>query len=874
MWSFRKKKQSDLDDEIAHDLALDAAQRVREGASPEQASRESRRDFGNVTLAKEDTRAAWGFLWVEVLLQDLRYAARTLRRSPGFAATAIATLALGIGVNTAIFTIFDQIAFRPLPIPDGDRLVGINESFHGRFSRSMYGNIHMLSYPELQYYAAHNHVFTSIAAYTSVRGLSLAATPPESLSGLLVTGDYFRVLGGRPALGRILSLEECATPHAVVVLSHPFWQRRFGGDPAILGTTIRLNQALFTVVGVMSPEFRGGDSKVPDLWLPISMQPEAMPGIAAPLAPQENQSWLTAIAKLKPGITVRQAQADLAVLASQLDKNFPGRIMEVSVTPGGLFGNPEARAAIMIAGTVILLIVGLVLLVACANIANLLLARAAARQREIAVRLSMGASRARLIRQLLTESAVIAVAGGGLGLLLARWSLKIGYTLLASRMPLLPMDLTLDRNVLLYTLLISAASSVMFGLLPALQATSPDLCVALKDEGALLGCRVSKMRMRGALIAGEMAVCMVLLLGAGLMVHTVLQVQALSDDLHLNSYMVVDLNLRLARYDSARAAVFHQRLKEQLDSLPGVTSALTLAAPYTDVAITEAQVEGQNLRLNFAVVSPTYFDVMGIHTTRGRTFTAAEVEHADAVVVISEALARHFWPGQDPIGRQFAYRAQGSGVPPAQVIGVVKDARSIHVWEDDGPMFYKPMSPKDIVYISLISRLPAPGSLPTSTIREMVRSIDPAVMTNTKTLADNVEREVAPVRVGAALAAILGALALLLALAGIYCVVTYSVSRRTREIGIRMTLGAERSSVIRLMLTDNMRPVLIGMAVGLVIGIAAASLLSKVLLGVRPLDPVALLVVAAFLSSVALLASYIPARRATRVDPAVALRYE
>jgi ABC-type antimicrobial peptide transport system permease subunit len=265
---------------------------------------------------------------------------------------------------------------------------------------------------------------------------------------------------------------------------------------------------------------------------------------------------------------------------------------------------------------------------------------------------------------------------------------------------------------------------------------------------------------------------------------------------------------------------------------------------------------------------------MGIHTTRGRTFTAAEVEHADAVVVISEALARHFWPGQDPIGRQFAYRAQGSGVPPAQVIGVVKDARSIHVWEDDGPMFYTPMSAKDIVYISLISRLPAPGSLPTSTIREMVRSIDPAVMTNTKTLADNVEREVAPVRVGAALAAILGALALLLALAGIYCVVTYSVSRRTREIGIRMTLGAERSSVIRLMLTDNMRPVLIGMAVGLVIGIAAASLLSKVLLGVRPLDPVALLVVAAFLSSVALLASYIPARRATRVDPAVALRYE
>jgi putative ABC transport system permease protein len=874
MWPFRRSRNRDLDDEIAHDLALDAAERIRDGASPDEAVRASLRDFGSVALTKEDTRAAWGFLWLDVLLQDLRYAIRTLRRSPGFAATAIVALALGIGVNTAIFTIFDHVALRPLPIPDGDRLVGINETFHGRFSRTMYGNIHMLSYPEFRYYADHNRVFTSIAAYANVRGLSLAGNPPESLGGLLVTADYFRTLGGRTTAGRTFSAEECATPHPVIILSYPFWQRRFGADPAIIGSTLRINQALYTVIGVMSADFMGADSKQSDLWMPISMQPEAMTGIKGSFFTDAQLSWLTAIAKLKPGVSTSQAQADLAVLASQLDKNVPGRRMEISVATGTMFGNPEAHAVILIAGAVILVIVGLVLLVACANVANLLLARAAGRQREIAVRLSMGASRARLVRQLLTESAVIAGAGGLLGLLLARWSLKTGYSILASRITILPVHFTVDANILLYTVGISAAASLMFGLLPALQATSPDLCSALKDEGALLGRRASRARLRGALIAGEVAVCMVLLLGAGLMVHTLWQVERLSDDLHLNSYLDLDLNLRLARYDIPRAIAFHQHLRQQLAELPNVRTGLSLAPPFSGVAVTDAQIGGQAVPVNFSVVSPAFFDVMSIRSTRGRLFTDRDVGRGDNVVVISQSLANRLWPGQDALGRTFTFRAQRAGAPPAQVIGVVPDVRTIHVWEDDPPLFYKPMSLNDAVIISVIVKAPTPEALPTATVRQMIRTLDPAITVNLKTLADNVQREVEPVQLGALLALILGGLALILALAGIYCVVTYSVSQRTREIGIRITLGAERGAVVRLMLADNMRPILIGMAAGLIVGVGAATLLSKVLLGVHPLDPIALIVVAAFLGAVALLASYIPAHRATQVDPAVALRYE
>jgi macrolide transport system ATP-binding/permease protein len=883
MWKLwkRKQRERELDEEIAYDLALNAEERAREGVPLEEAVRASRRDFGNVALVKEETRGAWGWLWIEVLGQDLRYGARTLRKNPAFTAMAIAALAVGIGVNTACFTIFDRVAFRPLQIPDGDRIVAVSESFHGQYSREVRGNARMLSYPELAYYAEHNHVFTQIAAFAAENRLALGGPQPETISGHLVTGEYFRLLSGHAAAGRMLMPEDSAAANAVVVLSYGFWQRRFGGDPAVVGTVIRLNQTPLTVVGVMATEFRGTGATSPDVWLPLSMQPEVMPGTAPEprdFRPEEQFSWLTAIARLKPGVTARTARADLAVLAAQIDKKFPGRITEVSVVTETLIGNPEARIAMLMVGVAMLLVVGLVLLVACANVANLLLARAAARQREMAVRLAIGASRGRVVRQLLTESAMIALAGGLSGLLLARWSLKIGYNVLVTNMSVPRVDLGLDSNVLLYTVLLSAAACLTFGLLPALQATSPDLSSALKDEGAVWGSRLSKVRLRGALMAMEVAVSMALLLSTGLLVRGILRVQALSGDLHLENYTVTTLDLQAHKYSAARAVAFRDGLRRLFDRVPGASSAMAVLPPFGGTMITSARLEGQPqdraTSVNFYVVTPEYFETMSMRPTRGRTFTAAEALRGDPVVVINQAMARRFWPGQDPLGRRFSSGPFHSGADIVRVVGVVKDARSIHLWEQDGPVFYAPMGPKDAEYISVITKGPKPGFLAPGTVQQMVRSLDPAVLASTRTLADNVEHEALPVKVSAAVAAVLGGLALLLAVAGIYCVVTYSVSQRTREIGIRITLGAERRNVIGLMLADHMRPVFAGMVGGAALGVVVSTVASKALMGVSPLDPLAFLGVAAFVTGVALLASYIPARRATKVDPSVALRYE
>jgi macrolide transport system ATP-binding/permease protein len=822
---------------------------------------------------KERKKPMTGFV------QDLRYAARTFRRSPGFAATAVIALALGIGVNTAIFSIFDQMAFRPLPVKDGDRLVGVYETFRGTFSRNMHGNIHMISYPELVKYEEHNQVFTGMAAYANVRALTLAGAQPEAVLGLLVSRNYFRVLGANTAAGRTFLPEECTSPHPVAVLSNPFWQRRFGSDSSVVGKTIRLNQTLFTVVGIAAPDFVGTEPKVPDVWLPLSMQPEVMPDRdVRDFFAAENLSWLSAVGRLKPGVTPRQAKADLSVLAAHRDTLYPGRITQVEITPSAFLNNPAARTVVLVAGALLMVAVGLVLLIACANVANLLLARAAFRHKEIAVRLSLGATRPRLVRQLLTESTLIAVAGGALGLLLARWSLRVGYTIVLSRTAMSPISPDLDLNVLLYTLLLSIGASVMFGLVPALQATNPDLAGSMKDEGALFGQGVSRTRLRNGLISSQVAVCMVLLIGASLLVRGLVNAHSLNPGYRVKDVFLTAVDLRPQGYNDVRATAFYRQLVARLDAEPGVQSALAGHPPLRGIAITGVSLEGQPAtehlpEANFNIVSANYFEVMGIGLSRGRTFLEAETNRATAAgaAVVSEAMAQAYWPGQDSIGKRFRYGAKGT-MQNAQVVGVAKDVRSNHISEPDGPSFYLPANPNQPLDLSLVTHAASRDARLTGTIRKLVRGLDPAVLATVGTMEENLEHETSPARVAMALS--LGFLALALAAVGIYGVMTYAVSQRTREIGIRMTLGAERSGVLRLMLLDSLRPVFIGMAIGAAIAAAASSTLSKMLLGISPLDPIAFVVVAAFLSGVALLASYIPARRATRVDPMVALRYE
>ena len=881
MWfSFwrRKRRDEDLDEEIAHDLMLETEKRVREGMSPEEAAKTSRKDFGNVSLVKETTREAWGWRRIEELTQDLRYAFRTLRGSPAFAFTAIATLALGIGANSAIFSIFDQVAFRPLPVKDGQQLVGVYESFHGRYSRHVYGNVHLISYPEFLNYLAQNRVFTGMAAYAEVGDLTLAGSTPESIGGLLVSQDYFSTLGGKAALGRTFSADEFQSPQPVAVLSHGFWQRRFGGDPSVIGKTIRLNQIPFSIVGIAGPDFAGTEPSIPDVWMPLVLQPEIMPNTdPRDFQSAENLSWLTALGRLMPGVTARQARVDLQLLASQMDRNHPGRDMEINVTPGTFLNNPEERTIVLVGGSIVLLAVGLVLLVACANVANLLLARAALRQKEIAVRLSLGATRARLIRQFLTESALLSLLSGGLGLLLARWSVKAGYAIIASRISVPAVDLCLDFNILIYTLLLSAAASLMFGLLPALHTTRPTLASALKEEGAFFGQRLSKTRLRNSLIAAQMAVCMVLLTGAGLLIRGLINVGTLDPGFHVKDVIITDLDLKLQRYNDASAATFYQQLMSRFDGQAGGESALAANPPLHGMMVTgisfEDPLQDAVYETNFNIVSANYFDVLGIGLSRGRTFTVAEMKSGAGVTIVSDALARTYWGGQDPLGKRIRYRQEGKLVS-AEVVGVANDIRSIHLSSPDGPFFYLPANPNKPLGLSMITRSPVAGAQSSAIVRQLARALDPAVLVSVRTMAQSVETEVSPARAGAAMALLLGGLAIVLASVGVYGVMTFMVSQRTREIGIRMTLGAGSSSVLRLLLRDTMRPVAIGMVIGAVFAAIFSQAMTKVLLGVSPFDPIAFIGVAAFLSTVALVASYVPARHATRIDPVLALRYD
>jgi predicted permease len=515
--------------------------------------------------------------------------------------------------------------------------------------------------------------------------------------------------------------------------------------------------------------------------------------------------------------------------------------------------------------------VGLVLLVACANVANLLLARATVRQREIAVRLSIGATRARLVRQLLAESTLLALLGGGLGLLLTQRLLEVGRVLAGVQ----SIDLSPDLNVLAYTLLLSIAASLMFGLTPALQATTPNLSSALREEGSIVGQRLHQSTLRSWLISVQVAICCVLLVGAGLLVRGLVYLNTVDPGFQMKNVFFTSLDLQLQNYDDVRAASFYRELLGRIDLAAGVRSALVEVPPLRGVRITGVELEGQSgtdaLSETYSnVVSGNYFAVLGIHFSQGRTFTDAEAARGEPVAVISDAMARAYWKNQNALGKRFLYGTKGS-MQRAEVIGVVGDVRSTHISALDGPLFYLPVHRGRALTVVTSS---ATAGLLAGTIRQIVHQLDPTVLASVRTIEDNLEHETSSTRVGAGLALLLGGLALVLACVGIYGVTVYVVSQRTHEIGIRMALGADRSNILRSILLETMRPVSVGVAVGVPLAAAGSIASSRLLLGVHPLDPIAFLAVTVFLGFVALVASYLPARRATCVDPMIALRYE
>ncbi len=801
-------------------------------------------------------------------LQDLRFATRSLLRHRNFTAAALLTLALGIGINTSIFTLLYSVAFRPLAVKDPGSVVNIYQTLEGEFSRQVEGSVELLSYPEYLNYRDRVAGVSGLAASSDVK-LYLGGNNVERINGLMVTDNYFSLLGGGSAIGRTFFDKECQTPLQcpVAVLSHGFWQRRFGSDQSVVGTSITLNRQRFTVLGVAAPDFHGAEMTLPDVWIPVTMQPAVMPESKYLELP--NVSWLSVVGRLKDNVSIPQLQAEMQLVAARMDQEYPGRRSIVNVMPGSYLNSPEVRSEGIPIAIMVMAAVGLVLLIACANVSNLMLARAAARRKEIAVRLALGASRWRLIKLLLTESLLLAVLGGLAGLLLA----VVVPPILLSVIPEAGLDIDFKPNVTVfaYMFLISLITGVAFGLAPAIQSTKPNLTNALKATRNRP--RASRPHLRNLLVIGQVAVSLVLLIGAGLLVRGLQQAQSTDLGFDQKNLVVATMDLTSQGYDEARAAAFHAQLSERLKALPGIKSvSLAQTVPFAGGRDETIEIEGAGSALSVSAneVSADYFQTLGIPLRRGRYFTDEDARSGQSPAVISQTMANRFWPGADPVGKRFRDNAGTSH----DIIGVVADISSRYIGKLDGPFYYTPAMPSKLTGHSFVLRTNDNLAAGVSAVREVARSLDKDVFVTVEPLEENVRRGLEPARMGAWFSGTVSLLALLIAATGIYGMLSYLVVERTSEIGIRMALGAERRNVLLLIVGDGMKLAGVGIVIGVTIAFVLTTVMSSLLFGIGQTDALTFATVSIGALAVALLACYIPARRATKVDPLVALRNE
>jgi predicted permease len=880
----RRQLDRDLDDEIAFHLAMRAEKNRALGNDSKEASREARRRFGNVGGVKEQSRAMWTFASLESWWMDVRYARRSLEKNPAFTLVAVLAIALGIGVNAGIFSVLNGVALRLLPVPSSRQVVSIDQIFHGKLRRNVHGESTLVSYQEYLSYRNDNHVFSGLLAYEPFLMATLASAPPKQLFGAATSCNYFDVLKIAPAAGRAFVDSDCAAPgtNAVVVISDELWRSSFAADPGILGRPIRLNRSTFVVIGIAPPGFMGTEPIPSAFWVPFTMEPSIEPGLEIDAMGDPNLSWLAMLGRLRPGVSLEQTRADLSVISARLDQAHPGAFASLVIRPATFMGRREEQSFVFGVGGIILVATGLVLLIACANVANLLLARASARHREIALRMSIGASRWRLVRQLLTESLLLAFIGGACGSVVAFWSFQgiSGFLLahLPRGFPPLALNLAPDWRVLAYAFVLTVFTGVAFGMVPALQATRAELNTALKEEGSsAVGASRRSGRLRSTLVGVQVAVCMVLLLAAALLMRGLYVAQTVDPGFRMNGVTSVAFDLRSQAYDDKRAAVFQSQLIDRLASLPGVDGVAQAGhAPLddnhnqTNFLLPGERGERADVdHLEFDNVSPAFFTVLEIPFARGRNFTDAESRSGANVVIITEAAARTYWHGEDPVGKSI-----GLGKEELQIVGVARDAQIMRLGQDPRPYIYLPIGPERQIRMQLLVHSALPFRQTEVAIRSAVSMVDPDLPVDVTPLADNLEIWRTPARIVASLSAALGALALVLAITGVYGVASYASSRRTREIGIRVALGAGSRDVMRLLLRQVMRPVLAGAVVGIVVCAAVSSVLSAMLFGLRSYDPVAFLVVPVLLLGVALQASYLPARRAMRIDPVAALRHE
>jgi len=814
-------------------------------------------------------------------LQDLRYGIRMLFKSPGFTAVAVLSLTLGIGANTTIFTMAKAIFLQSIPVEEPSTLMSLFST-----AQSKGGPLQEYlptPYPNAEDYREKNDVFSGVAiAVPTGVDLTLGGKKVQAFCEV-VNANFFDVVGVQPQLGRGFSAQEEKTPQPVVVLSYALWNREFGGDPKVLGRAIQINEQDFTVIGIMPSTFHDvGALGSPGAWVPMLMHDQVLTGQGKVWFNDRGFRMTAMVARLKPGVTVAQARASIHNLGLELEKEYPqnnGGRNEMLVPIDQTAIPPQLRSVYVRAGSLMFVIVGLVLLIACANVANLLLARATQRQREIGVRLAMGASRVRLIRQLLTESLLIALMAGGLGILFAYWGKALLRTLLP---PFLQrrLDLTLDVRVLLYTLVLALAATVLFGLMPAIEASKGDRIAALKDRTGNPTGSAKWYGLRGVLVMVQVALSLVALAGAGLFIHSLRNAQEMDPGFEVKHEMVMFLNLQSEHYTQARAEQFYKDVVERLAGVGTVESAsISDTFPFSGGLARTTFTDGvditdpRNGKLTPVIATePGYFSTAGIAMLKGRDFSEHDDMQGAMAGIVNQAAAEQMWPGVDPIGKHIHFLGETWDIA---IVGEVATVKYQTMGEPPQAIVYLPLKQHYSGQVVLYVRTKGNPEKAIPSVRSTVQALGPAVpLLNVQTVQQVLVDSLTAPRIGAELLGGFGILALVLAAMGTYGVMSYSVSQRTQEVGIRMSLGAQPRDVLRLILANGMAMVCAGVVAGLAFSTFLARSINSLLYGIGAFDAPSFLITAGLLVVVALAACYLPARRAMRVDPIIALRYE
>ncbi|MBZ5591142.1 MAG: ABC transporter permease [Acidobacteriia bacterium] len=863
----RSRFDRDLEDEMRVHLEMKA----EAGGGTEDDRYTAKRQFGNTLLLRETSRDMWGWVRLETLLQDLRYGARMLRKNPGFTTAAVLSLALGIGANTAIFSLVNAVLLRPLPYRDAGRLAAVWEW------NIREAHINTVTAADFADWRARNHVFEDMGYSWDEVYTFTGATNPEAVAGYMFSCNIFPMLGAKPFLGRTFLTEECQPgKDHVVVLSYPLWQRRFGSDRQVIGRSIQLNHQLYTVAGVMPPEFAHPSSRTV-LWTPLALPPDFFS--------DRKDHALRVFGRLKAGISFRRAEAEMDAIAKQLAREYPDNDagMGVELWPIRDFYVGDRKTSLVLLQTTVL---GM-LLIACVNVANLLLARGSAREREVALRLALGAGSARLFRQFLTEGLVLAMLGGTAGLALAFW----GVGALTS---LIPGNLTdvvdtshpqawINMPVLLFTLLLSLVSGAVFGTTPAFRSSaSPN--DTLKAGGRTFTEARGKARLRSGLVVSQMALSLVLLIAAGLLIRSFLRLQA--RDYGFRTEHVLTLQLMGGSSGADGHAAMGKLLQsaiERIEVLPGVVAAGAINAPPLTGWSAQRNFTipgqpplpfGEQSTAGFHVVTPHYFRAMGIHLSRGRYFDTRDRDGGPGVIIVNETLARRFFPNQDAIGKGISV-ADGDTPAIREIVGVVGDTRHEQLADAPDPEIYRPFGQADWPFAGIAVRTSGDPTALAAAVRSAIWSVSKEQpIDSVMTLEERAAASLAPRRANVILLSLFAGIALLLAAVGIYGVIAYSVSRRTQEMGIRMALGARGRQVTGMVLGRALLLALVGVVIGLFAAVGATRFMGSLLVDISPTDGATFIFVPLLLCVVAAAAAYLPARRAGRVDPMVALRYE